>query len=253
MTVSGAADKTLTVCALRSGPAKSGQACDASIDRVNVRRRRGDLLVSMANEPKAPAQLPRLLDECSENSDKESEIELYYELLSSGHSVGEILNGVGPAHGEAEQDRTAAAEQPQSRRDGAPTESAGAYASGDRDAAPDFGDQERFLSRSLPGIAMSIAFWALYTGAVASASIAGFTLLRGGRDADPTIAVVQSGTSHEPEAVPKPGAAVDRPAAVAESVTPRAQAAAVGGLQMLPRRKPARRIWPLLPHRAKVR
>ncbi len=50
----------------------------------------------MANEPDVPAQLYQALNERLQDNDKEGEIELYYELLSSGHSVGEILSGLGP-------------------------------------------------------------------------------------------------------------------------------------------------------------
>ena len=48
--------------------------------------------------------------------------------------------------------------------------------------AADFANRERFR---LPSVATSIAFWALYSGAVACASIAGFSLLRGARDTQP--------------------------------------------------------------------
>ena len=50
----------------------------------------------MANEPDVPAQLYQALNERLQDNDKEAAIELYYELLSSGYSVGEILNGIGP-------------------------------------------------------------------------------------------------------------------------------------------------------------
>jgi hypothetical protein len=75
--------------------------------------------MSMANEPDVPAQLYRTLHERLQNSDKEGAIELYYELLSSGHSVGEILNGVGPVRSKSEYGDTATTEQPQSGRHGA--------------------------------------------------------------------------------------------------------------------------------------
>ena len=68
----------------------------------------------MANEPDAPAQLYRSLNERLENSDKDGAIELYYELLSSGRSVGEILNGVGPVRGASAQGNSVAAEQARS-------------------------------------------------------------------------------------------------------------------------------------------
>src|SRR4051812_2832694 len=62
--------------------------------------------------------LDRAPDERLQNSDKEAEIERYYELLSSGHSVGEILNAVGPAQSKSECGDTATAGQPQSGLDG---------------------------------------------------------------------------------------------------------------------------------------
>src|SRR4051794_17554372 len=54
-----------------------------------------------------------------QNSDKQAEIELYYELLTSGHSVGEILNAVGPAQSKSKHGDSAKLEQPQSGLDGA--------------------------------------------------------------------------------------------------------------------------------------
>ena len=38
--------------------------------------------------------LDNVLRERLQNSDKQEAIDLYYELLSSGHSVGEILNAL---------------------------------------------------------------------------------------------------------------------------------------------------------------
>ena len=55
----------------------------------------------MANELDVPAQLYQALNERLQDNDKEAAIELYYELLSSGYSVGEILNGIGPARGKS--------------------------------------------------------------------------------------------------------------------------------------------------------
>lgn len=187
----------------------------------------------MANEPKAPAQSHRS-DERAENCDKDREIELYYELLSSGHSVGEILNGACPARGQPELGETAT-EQPQSQRDSERTDPAaevaldsqppvtgfdGAYASGMRHAADDSGDRERFWSHRLPTMAASIGFWALYTGAIASASIAGFSLLHAGRDTSSSMPLVRSGMLHAEEAAAAPGRAEGPPAIPAEGVAP---------------------------------
>ena len=60
-------------------------------------------------------------------------------------------------------------------------------------------------------------------GAIASASIVGFSLLRGARDAEPIIAGVQSHASSRAEAFAMPGAAADRSAAVAETLEPPTQ------------------------------
>src|SRR3954469_4983528 len=75
----------------------------------------------MAKEPHGPVHLFRVLDEKLQSSDKAAAIELYYELLSSGHSVGEILSAVSPIRSEAERDDTAAAEHPRSALDEAAT------------------------------------------------------------------------------------------------------------------------------------
>src|SRR4051794_7678925 len=71
----------------------------------------------MAKEPDGPVHLYRVLNERLQNSDKAAAIELYYELLSSGHSVGQILSAVGPVRSEAERGDTAAAEHSQSGLD----------------------------------------------------------------------------------------------------------------------------------------
>ena len=63
----------------------------------------------MANELDVPAQLYQALNERLQDNDKEAAIELYYELLSSGYSVGEILNGIGPARGKSGQSERATA------------------------------------------------------------------------------------------------------------------------------------------------
>ena len=46
--------------------------------------------------------------------DKQKEIELYYELLSSGHSVGEILNSLGHLQCKSEHGNVTTAEDPSS-------------------------------------------------------------------------------------------------------------------------------------------
>jgi hypothetical protein len=243
----------------------------------------------MANQPDVPAHLYRALNERPRNSDKESEIELYYELLSSGRSVGEILNGVGPVPGKPRNGGAATAEYPRSgpdaaasavaseaapagaaqanpRATGGPSafeaESSGtakaraseraplddpgtgnreqlrrenspepepdgvvparADAFNGRKATTHTADRERLWSGRFPGIAKSIAFWALYTGAVASVSIAGFSLVRGDHATEPGIARAQPNPSGESgtNAAAMPGAAAGRRETVAASLEP---------------------------------
>ena len=76
----------------------------------------------MSTEPQVSADLYSALKERLQNSDKQDEIELYYELLSSGHSVSEILNAVGPIRSKSEHVNTAAAEHPQSESGGVATD-----------------------------------------------------------------------------------------------------------------------------------
>ena len=49
--------------------------------------------------------------------DKQKEIELYYELLSSGHSVGEILNSLDHLQCKSEHGNVTTAERPSSKAD----------------------------------------------------------------------------------------------------------------------------------------
>jgi hypothetical protein len=67
----------------------------------------------------ASTHLHDALKERLQNSDKQGEIELYYELLSSGRSVGEILNTVNLTQSKSERDDSAKLEQPQSDLDNA--------------------------------------------------------------------------------------------------------------------------------------
>jgi hypothetical protein len=255
----------------------------------------------MAQEPDGPAHLYHALSDRLQNNDKDGAIELYYELLSSGHSVGEILNGVDPVRSKAEQRNTAIAEPPRSEaeeaatglaceavlaeaapagRSGAsdpsgpcdadgveaggtgepgaagnaprdafgpdnrerrqresPSEAepdiagpAGVYSSKDAEAAFDAGNRERPWSGKFPGIVKTVAFWALCTGAIASASIDGFAILRREHRTEPAIARVQptaSGVSGT-EAAAVPEAAADRSGAVAQDLEPGKPAASAG-------------------------
>ena len=60
--------------------------------RSNVPQRKS-LLVS--TKPDVPMHFDNILRERLQNSDRKGVIDLYYELLSSGHSVGEILESLG--------------------------------------------------------------------------------------------------------------------------------------------------------------
>jgi hypothetical protein len=252
----------------------------------------------MANELEGSAHLYRTLNERLPSGDKHGEIELYYELLSAGHSVGEILSGIGPVQSKTGHGDAAIAEYPQSgpaeiKPDGVASDvtseaalaeaaranargtsgptmlrdterrgtdepraiasappdepgsdrreqrlradppgsepdsatTAGAHPSIGRETAPLSGALERLWAGRFPGGAKRVAFAALYTVAVASASIAGFSIVRGGRDAEPTITRVQSNPSggSGTEAVAMPGLPTDRPEAVAEPLKPEMQ------------------------------
>src|SRR5215208_4507583 len=76
----------------------------------------------MSTEPQVSADLDSALKERLRTGDKQDEIELYYELLSSGHSVGEILNAVGPFRNKSEDVNTTAAERLQSEPGGVATD-----------------------------------------------------------------------------------------------------------------------------------
>src|SRR3954451_16872755 len=68
----------------------------------------------MSMEPEGSPPLHSVLKERLQNNDKQDEIQLYCELLSSGYSVGEILNAVGPIRSASEHLNTATAEHPRS-------------------------------------------------------------------------------------------------------------------------------------------
>ena len=64
-----------------------------------------------------PTHSHSVLKEHLQGIDKQKEIEFYYELLSSGHSVGEILNSLGHLQCKSEHDIVTTAEHPSSRAD----------------------------------------------------------------------------------------------------------------------------------------
>src|SRR3954464_6376885 len=87
------------------------------------------------------------------------------------------------------------------------------------------GEHERLRFGRFSSIAKSMAFWAFYTGAIASASIASFSIVRGGRDAKPTVAGIQSATPRGTEAIAVPGSTADRSATIAEGMDPKTRVA----------------------------
>ena len=210
-----------------------------------------------------PTHSHSVLNEHLQGIDKQKEIELYYELLSSGHSVGEILNSLGHLQCKSEHGNVTTAERASSRDDReAPDETSEAAVMGVAPAntlsVPDLtapvkvessrpddawrnelrsGDRLKFVGENFLGpetnidrsvavhtsadselpippgnqelrqsgefsvSAKQFAIGALYTVAVASASIASFAYVSGGPTADPTATQVQSGISSGTEAV----------------------------------------------------
>lgn len=76
-----------------------------------------------------PVQLNSVHRERLQNADEKDTIELYYELLSSGHSVGEILEALNFARNKTEHGNAAAAEYRRAKSDGVPTGTAAEVAS----------------------------------------------------------------------------------------------------------------------------
>ena len=96
---------------------------------------------------------------------------------------------------------------PGSERDA--VRSAGAHAVAGHEGPTGSGDQQRLRFSKFLGIRKPIAFGAIYTVLAVSVSIAGFSVVRRGHDAEPTTARVQSDISSRTEAVatsvPAPG------------------------------------------------
>src|SRR3954452_19712958 len=76
----------------------------------------------MSAEPDVPAHLHGVLKDCLQNNNKEDAIEIYYKLLSSGHSVGEILTTMDGIQGKSAHDDTTTVENQKSRFDEVATE-----------------------------------------------------------------------------------------------------------------------------------
>jgi hypothetical protein len=227
-----------------------------------------------------PTYPPSVLKEHLQGIDKQKEIELYYELLSSGHSVGEILGSLGHLQCKSEHGNVTTAEHPSSRVDRVPPDVTSEAAlmgvapadtqrihgltahveaeSGRTDNSRlnelGSGDRLKLAGESSPGpqsnidrsvavhtsisseipipsdnpelrqpgkfsvCAKQCAIGALYTVAVASASIASFAYVSGGPKADATISHVQSGISSGTEAVAIRASAANGSETVAESL-----------------------------------
>ena len=87
-------------------------------------------------------------------------------------------------------------------------ELAGTHTFTDCGGAMHSGDQKRLWPGNLPSIAKRIAFWALCTAAIVPASIAGFSFVHGGRDAEPTTTDIQSEISNGTKAPAIPGSVI---------------------------------------------
>jgi hypothetical protein len=141
----------------------------------------------MSIERHMSADLYGALNERLRTSDKQAEIDLCYELISSGHSVGEIL---------------------------------AAATSAGHEVAISSDELKPLRSAKFPRIARWIALGVVYTAVVSSVSIAGFSIMRGGRDAEPTTTYVQPNASSTIEDVVIPSPVVARSEPVPELLIP---------------------------------
>ncbi len=103
--------------------------------------------------------------------------------------------------------------------------SAGAHPYTGREQAIRSGDRKQLQFGEFPRMRKRIAFGALYTVIGLSVAIAGFSIVRGGRDAEPTTTRVQSDISRGTEAVAIPGPAAGHSEAVMETQKPQKQVA----------------------------
>jgi len=242
----------------------------------------------MSIEPNMSAHLDGALEGRLQNMDQQREIDLYYELLNSGHSVGEILNAVGPMRSKSKHADTATSDHPQSELDGVTNVASEAAqvdaAWADALCLPGLGvteeaescrtdesrviqspslnrlgsdDGERLLGKSLPrsepeivglagahaslsqneavrseslerlepskdpSVARRVALLAVCTIAISSVSIASFSIMLGGRDAEPTTIRFHSNTPSQTEVIGTPYLTAARSAAIVEPLTPR--------------------------------
>jgi hypothetical protein len=239
-----------------------------------------------------PTHSYNVLNEHLQGSDKQREIELYYELLSSGRSVGEILDALGPLQCKSEHGNITTAVHPSSRVDrvapgvtseaalmgvapantqrilglATPVEAESGRTGGARLSELGSGDRLKVAGESFPGSETNIdrsadvhaavsreikvppgnrelrqpgkfsvsakrfAIGALYTVAVASASIASFAYVNGDPNADLTTTRVQSGISSGAEAVAIQASAADGSETVDESLEATKQAVSAHSL-----------------------
>src|SRR4051794_9833999 len=107
----------------------------------------------------------------------------------------------------------------------ASVKSAGAHTFASREEAIHSGDQKQLRLGKFPRVQKRIAFGALCTVVAVSVSIAGFSIVRGGRDAELTTPRVQSDTSGRTAAIAIPGSAAGRLEAVVETQKPQKEVA----------------------------
>jgi TPR repeat protein len=106
--------------------------------------------------------------------------------------------------------------------------SAGAHTPTGRQVAIRSDDHEPLPSGKSPSVAKWMAFGALYAVAVASASIAGFSIVRGGRDAEPIVVTIPSDIPGRTEVAAIPGSSAARSEGVAEALKPTQQVVNAG-------------------------
>ena len=152
--------------------------------RAKRRSAAGALHRALTLEPHAPANLYGALKERLRTSDKQGEIDLYYELISSGHSVGEILT---------------------------------AATSAGREVATPSDDLGPLRLGKFPRIARWIAFGVVYTAVVSSVSIAGFSTMHGGRDAQDQVGNADPASAPKPSQTAGPNSTLSAPALKAEA------------------------------------
>ena len=185
-----------------------------------------------------PVQLNSVLRERLQNTEKKDAIELYYELLSSGPSVGEILASIDRSQCKSEHGNATTAEYLQSGPDGvasgaaSETESTGVVQAGTRHIAgsilpletvrpqtketsitvaddleiPLGKHEASHPDKSSNGV-NRVVLGIFFTMAIASVSIASLAIVTDNRTTDPAVTPIQSGIYSGTEAVAIPGSA----------------------------------------------